>query len=191
MDRLIPGIFSSALLISLATLITFLAIIVVALVSLLKIFFRRVCVLENHSVIESIRIGFKIVWENPKDIILMWLIVVGIQIGFAILMIPITLMMIIFAGISGGLFGLVGGGLTSIFSNGDKPIFVGVIIGVPIFLVLLITPLTFLTGLRDTYTSTVWTLSHREISLLESIKTVENEEPVEIMDKEDDIPLSE
>lgn len=166
------GIFGSVLAIGSSTLVIFMAIIIVALLSLLKHFFRRACVLDDRDVIGAISHGFNTVRSNFKDVLLMWLIIIGIQIGFGIVIIPIFLMMVIAGGLVGGIFGLVAGGITSLFANGELPIIVGAVVGTPIFLMVLIAPLAFLTGLRETFTSTTWTLTYCELRTLENLDPI-------------------
>jgi hypothetical protein len=166
----VAGIFGSVLAIGLFTLVIFLGIIIFALLSLLKHFFRRACVLNDYGVLESIKQGFSLVKRNLKDIIMMWLIIIGIQIGFGILMIPIVLIMVVSAGLIGGLFGLTVGGITSLILNGGLPIISGAVVGITIFLIVLITPIAFFSGLRETYTSTTWTLTYREFQTLGNLE---------------------
>jgi hypothetical protein len=167
----VAGIFGSVLAIGLFTLVIFLGIIIFALLSLLKHFFRRACVLNDYGVFESITQGFSLVQRNLKDVIMMWLIIIGIQIGYGILMIPIFLIMLVSAGLIGGLFGLSVGGITGLIMNGGIPIISGVVVGITIFFIVLITPIAFFSGLKETYTSTSWTLTYREIQLLGNLET--------------------
>ena len=73
----------------------FLAIMAIILVSvaisILERFFWRTCALEDKGVFESIREGFSLVRRNLKDVGILWLIMVGVQIGYAILTIPVGL----------------------------------------------------------------------------------------------------
>ena len=63
-------------------------------------------------------------------------------------------MIVITSGLVSGMFGLAAGGNTSLFTSGELPIIVGAVVGTPIFLLALITPMAFLTGLRETFVST-------------------------------------
>ena len=151
--------------IGMAFLIIFLAILVGVVLSLIMEIIQRVCVLENRGVLDSIRQGWQIVLKNLKDVILMWLILLGIKIGYFIALIPVALLVI-----GGGL--LVGGGVgiaLYIILRALSGIAAGwitaAIIGGTLFLVILSVPLLFLGGLRETYISSVWTLAYRELSL--------------------------
>lgn len=153
-------------------LVVLLTIVVVAALSLLKRFFFRVCVLEGEGVIPAIKRGFQIVRENFKDVALMWLIMVGITLGFGLAMIPVGIVFFLISAFAGGLLGLSVGGVTSMFAGDMESIVAGVVAGAPIFLLLLIVPIAFLEGLKETYLSTAWTLSYREVLALEQLEPV-------------------
>ena len=68
----------------LAFLGIFLVVIVSILLRLLRNFFWRICVLEDASVSESLQRGFAMVRENWKNVGLMWLVMIGLGIAWAI-----------------------------------------------------------------------------------------------------------
>jgi hypothetical protein len=152
-------------------LMIFLAIFVSAALSLLKRFIFRVVVLEDVGPVVAIGRGFQIVRENFKAVILMWLIIVGIALGFALFMIPVSLLMLALSALAAGALGLSVGGIASLFSTNTISIIAGAAAGVPVFLLLMITPLVFLSGLKETFISTSWTLTFREVLALESIES--------------------
>ncbi|MBC8507907.1 MAG: hypothetical protein H8D34_23820 [Chloroflexi bacterium] len=45
----------------------------------------------------------------------------------------------------------------------------GLVAGVPILLLCIVAPLAFLSGLKETYVSTSWTLAYREIRAIENL----------------------
>ena len=59
-----------------------LAIVAGALLSVLKRFFRQACALEGLSVLASIRRGWAVVRHRPADVLVMWLIMLGIGLGY-------------------------------------------------------------------------------------------------------------
>ena len=141
-----------------------LAVIVGTVLGLLKHFIRRKVVLEKMGVFESIRQGARFVWENIKDVGLMWLINVGINIAWPIVLIPLVALLFGLGAVGGGLTAL----LTSLVSSGSIPaisIFGGVV-----FLVIMSIPLFFVGGLKATYLSTAWTLTYRELATLETLE---------------------
>ncbi len=186
-DNMPAGIFGSVVSMGLFVGFIFLIIIVAAGLSLLMHFFRRVCALEGLGVRDSIRAGSKLVRHNLKDVGLMWLIMIGVNLGFGIALIPIVFLLVITGGIIGGLLGLTAGGLTSLFASGEVPIIVGAIVGSPIFLLILIAPLAFIGGLKETFVSNTWTLTYRELKIFESLNPKIEAEYLEI-EGDEEIP---
>ena len=175
----VAGIFGTVSGIGLFFLALFVVIVATVVLGLLKRFFRRVCVLDDLRVGESIRRGYSLVRQNLKDVGLMWLIMVGVSIGYVIVMIPVGLILVLL-GLGVGV--LVGGGvalaigsLTRLFLSGAVPWIVGGVVGVPILILLLLVPLAVLGGLRETFQSSTWTLTYRELRALEGLKTDEPE----------------
>jgi uncharacterized membrane protein (UPF0182 family) len=112
---------------------------------------------------DSIRSGWQMVRRNLKDVFVLWLILVGIQIVLAIILIPIVLLLLA-AGLVGG--GLVGAAVYFLFqalSNITAGIILAVILGLALLILILALPLLFLGGLKETYLSTTWTLAYREL----------------------------
>lgn len=143
-------------------------VIVVSLVlSLLRPFFWRVAALEEMGVIDSIREGCRFVRQHLGDAVIMWLIMVGLQVGWIILMIPVVLLLLVIGGLLGGLAGLLAAGLGSLASSGAVPWILGLVIGIAIFILVLAAPLVFLGGLAHVFKSSVWTLTYRELRALE------------------------
>lgn len=149
--------------IGLGLLVVLLAIVVAVILSVLKPFFRRVCVLQNMGVAESIRQGYATVKQNLKDVGLMWLITVGLRIGWAILMIPVVFLLLVVSGVLGGVLALLAGGLTGLAFEGATPWIVGGAVGIPIFILVMVVPLSLLSGLFEVFLSSTWTLTYREL----------------------------
>ncbi|HEX7432610.1 MAG TPA: hypothetical protein VF326_03065 [Anaerolineaceae bacterium] len=125
---------------------------------------RRVCVIQEKGGMESIRQGWRLVRQNLKDIFLMWLILLGIRIGYGLVLIPITLLMVLVGILVGGGVGLLSYFGVPALSTLIIGIAVAVAIGLVIFIAILSIPLLFLNGLLQTYLSTSWTLAYRDIS---------------------------
>lgn len=166
------GIIGTVAGVGLFFLMIFFAIIVAAAFSLLRRFVFRLIALEDLGPIEAIKRSIQLVRENFKDVILMWLIMVGIGLGVGLLMIPVGFLFLILAAVFGGLLGLSVGGVTSIFADNAPSIIAGIVAGTPAFLLVLIVPLAFLSGLKETYISTTWTLTYREVLALEALESV-------------------
>lgn len=164
MGRVEPTLAGIIATIGMTFLFIFLAILVGVTLSLVLEIMRRVCVLENRGVIDSIRHGWHLVRTHLKDVVLMWLILIGIRIGYSIALIPVVLLLLgigLLAGgaVGGSMYFLVG----ALASTGAGWVAAGVI-GGSVFILILAVPLLFLNGLRTTYFSSAWTLAYREVS---------------------------
>jgi hypothetical protein len=148
-----------------------LAMIVLALaISLVRPLIFRVCALEERGVIDSFRVGFDFIKAHLGDTAIMWLIMVGLQIGWVIAMIPVVLFLVVVGGIIAGILGLTVGGLASLAFSGAVPWIVGFGVGLPLFILILASPLVFLGGLAEVFKSSVWTLTYRELRALEGLE---------------------
>lgn len=167
-------------------LIVFILVIVKVVLSLVMEIIYRECVLKGKGVINAIRDGWKKVFRNLKDIFLMWLILIGIQLGFFLICIPVALMLMFIALLVGGGTGVLIYFLVNTMSTVASWITAGVV-GGSLFLIIFSLPMIFLNGLLQTYISSVWTLVFRELNgfelvqntlppFTESGKTGENEE---------------
>jgi len=157
--------------IGLGLLVVLLAIAVSVILSVLTRFFRRVCVLEQAGVIESIRRGYVMVRQHLKDVGVMWLIMLGLGLGWGIVMIPVTILLAVLGVVLGGLPGLLVGGLASLAYEGAAPWILGLAVTTPIFILVVAAPLSFLSGLMEVFKSSVWTLTYRELRALEGSET--------------------
>ena len=171
------GIIGTVATIGLFFLILFLAIVVGAVLSLLRKFFWRACALEELGVIESIRQGFEVVRQHLKDVVIMWLIMIGVRIGWTVAMIAMTIvllpaiiLLIIVGGVLGGLPALLVGGVASLFFEGAVPWILAGVIGIPIFIMVVAVPWLFLGGLMEVFKSSTWTLTYRELRALQSVQ---------------------
>jgi hypothetical protein len=171
------GVIGTVATVGLFFLILFLAIVVGTVITLLRRFFWRACALEQLGVIDSIREGFDVVRRHVKDVVIMWLIMVGVRIGWAIAMVvsfivllPVVLLLIVVGGVVGGAPALVIGGLASLFLEGPIPWVMGAVIGLPIFILIMAAPWVFLDGLMEVFKSSTWTLTYRELCILEELE---------------------
>jgi hypothetical protein len=86
-----------------------------------------------------------------------------------LVMIPVTIVLLILATAIAGFPALAVGMLASMTMAGPGPMFLGLLVGVPIWVVIFFAPLLFVGGLWTAYKSSVWTLTYRELSALESV----------------------
>jgi len=146
------------------------SIVISVAISLLRPLIFRVCALEERGVIDSLRDGFDFVKAHLADTVIMWLIMIGVQIGWVIVMIPVVLFLLLVGGVLGGLAGVSVGGLSSLVFEGAIPWIAGFGVGIPIFILVVAVPSVFLGGLAEVFKSSVWTLTYRELRALEGLK---------------------
>jgi hypothetical protein len=151
-------------------LIIMAAIVLALAISLVRPLIFRVCALGEQGVIDSFRVGFDFIKAHLGDTVIMWLIMIGLQIGWVIVMIPVVLTLVVVGGAVGLLAGLSVGGLTALVAEGAVPWIAGFAVGIPLFILIMVPPLVFLGGLAEVYKSSVWTLTYRELRALEGLK---------------------
>jgi len=167
-DSLPARVLGTVLAVGLALLVIFAGIVVSLVLSLLLQFVHRAIVLENLEVMASMRRGLQLVRQRLGDVIVMGLILFGLGLAWLIVMIPLFLVLLLAALVLGGLPALLVGMIISLFIKGSVPWIVAAIMGAPIFLLVIGLPLLFLNGLVETFRSSTWTLTYRELLALES-----------------------
>ena len=129
---------------------------------------KRACVLDNLGITASIRKGFSVLRGNLKQVVIVWLTWIGIRILWIpvsfvllILMLPLLLLTILLGVVAGAIPGVVVAGLASLFIEGATPWIMGAIIAIPVFIIIMISPMIFVAGLVQVYLSSLWTLAYR------------------------------
>ena len=154
------------------------AILMVGLL-LLRDFAWRMTVLEGTGPLESLRLATSLVKRNWKSVGLMWLVMVGLRIAWAIaffiLILPLLIVSILTA-VGGVLVAIVPtlltAGIASLLSAPDYwPWIFALIIGLPFFFVVAFSPIFLVSGWGLTYQSSVWTLTYRELKALDMVGT--------------------
>jgi hypothetical protein len=158
-----------------AFLFIFVLIILMVCLSLLRQFFVRKAALEETGIGDSFRYGWAMFNINWKSATLMWLVMLGIGIGFGIagmilffLLIPAYLILVLPAAILAAIPAAIALGITSIFASGPLAWIVAILVGLPFLLMVTFAPLIVISGWYQIYTSSVWTLTYREIKALET-----------------------
>jgi len=171
--------------IGLVFLTIFVVIILSIFLGLLRHFFWRVSVLEDAGVGESLRRGFAIVRENWKSVGLMWLVMIGLGIAWivvSILAIIVTIPLVIVTGIVAAIVAAIPGlllvGVFSLFLGGPLPWIAAALFILPLFFIIAFSPWLLLGSWQTVYTSTVWTLTYREIKAIPALLPQPEEEPV-------------
>ena len=151
-------------------LLVFVAIVAALAITLILIFARRICALENLGVRASLRRSYKIVKQRISDMVMMGAIMFGIGLVWALAIIPVIVAIIIVAALVAGLPALLVGSIAGFFAEGNTPWIVAAIVGTPIFLIAVIIPGTLIGGWQQVFSSTTWTLTYREALALEQVR---------------------
>lgn len=161
-------------------LFIFAFVILMVFLGLLRQFFVRMAALEGSSIGESFRGGWAMFKSNWKNATLMWLVMLGIGIGFGIvgmilffLLIPVYLVLLLPAALVAAVPAAIALGITSIFASGPLAWIVAILVALPFFFLITLAPLTLISAWYQIFSSSVWTLTYREIKALEVVKPEE------------------
>jgi len=173
-------------------LLIFLGVILAIFLRVLREFFWRACVLEQVGVSQAIRLGWGMIKRHWKSAGLMWLVMIAVHITWSIALVlaffiglPLLVVTILTGTIVGGVPGLLAGMLSSLFLGDPLPWIVGTLIGLPFFLVVAFSPLILFRGLGLVYNSTVWTLTYRELNILQNLA---EKDPLELQAPAENLP---
>jgi hypothetical protein len=147
-----------------------LAILAGTFLSVLKRIFRQACALESLGAMASIRRGWAVVRRKPIDVFVMWLIMLGIGLGWALaialsflVLFPLLILSIILGSAAGALPAYLVFLLSSLIFEGALPVLLAVMVGLPIFILVMLAPWWCLGGLMEVFKSSAWTLAYREL----------------------------
>jgi hypothetical protein len=152
----------------------FLWLALIAALSLVIQIIRRFCVLEQQGLLASIRQGVRLTKHHLKDVTPLWLVWMGLRLIWVFLIVPVMLLFIPFLLLTIPLGALLGGGpaalvagMTALFMDGATPWIMGALVGLPIFIVVMISPILFVGGLVEIYKSSIWTIAYRDLKAME------------------------
>lgn len=172
-------------LIGLVFLGIFVVIILSVILGALRPFFWRLAILEDDGVRDSLRGGLAMVRENWKSVGLMWLVMIGLGIAWAIvsilaaiLTLPVVLITTLIAAAVVAIPGLLLVGLFSLFLGGPLTWIAAGLFVLPLFFVIAFSPWLLLGSWQTVFTSTVWTLTYREIKALPMLAIPSDLQPV-------------
>ncbi|NOZ70562.1 MAG: hypothetical protein GXP38_01395 [Chloroflexi bacterium] len=124
-------------------------VIVTTAISILKQFWWRAAVIGDQDTFTAIRSAWHLVRTNLRDVFIMWLLMLGVGILFGLLMIPIVLLLIAFAGVIAGI-------PAYLLYQATSSIIPALIWAVPTALFILILPMAFVNGLYLVFQASVW-----------------------------------
>jgi hypothetical protein len=124
--------------------------------SLVMPYIQRRVVLGRQGVVASVRQGLKLVRSSLRDTGLMWLLLVAIGFVWGIIKIPVVIVLVVVASLMGG----VPAGLVYLVSHSWVA---AVVVGLPLFLLVLVPVMSCVEGLFQVYHSSAWTLAYRQV----------------------------
>jgi hypothetical protein len=138
-------------------LLVVLGLLALALVlSVVMPYLRRRVVLDRQGPLAALRQSLRLVRASLVDTGLMWLLLAAIRIVWSLVMVPVGLVLIVLAAVVGGIPAAVA------YLVSQSWVW-AVVVGVPLFLLMLIPSVAFIGGLFETYVSTSWTLTYRDV----------------------------
>jgi hypothetical protein len=143
--------------IGLELLIIGLLIVAGIILSALGQFWSREIAIADRNLGESITTGYRLVRARLKDVSVMWLLMAAIGLGFGLVMLPIFFFVLMLAL-------AVGGGLGYAMFRLTDSVLWAAIVGLPPFLLIMLVPLTFISGVYLVFKSSTWTLTYREVA---------------------------
>ena len=137
---------------------------------------RRACVLEDQSLTASVRQGLSLTRHHLKEVGLMWLVWMGIRVLWSvaatvvvILLAPVLFLSFLLGGVLGGVPAVVIAVIARMFTGGYTPWLIGALAGLPVFIVVMISPILLVSGLVEIYKSCIWTLAYRDLKAREQM----------------------
>ena len=148
---------------------------------LLRQFFWRAAALENLGVRDSFRRGWEMFKGNWQSAALMWLVMIGLGIGYVIVMtfavfllIPVFLITLVAGLLVAALPFFLFGWLVSLFAPLWVAGLVGLFLSLPIFILVVGSPMFLIDGWVKIFESSVWTLTYREMKVLASLRPADD-----------------
>jgi hypothetical protein len=156
--------------VALAVVSIFALIMATIALSLLVQFWHRAVVLEDRRVSEAMRRGWQLLRRRLGDVVVMGLILFALGLALTIVMVPLIFLLVAVAAIGGGLPALLVYAVGRLIAQGAAPWIAAIIVGLPIFIAIMAVPLAILGGLVQTFQSSTWTLTYRELLALEAAR---------------------
>jgi hypothetical protein len=100
----------------------------------------------------------------------MGLILFGLGLGWAFVLVAVVFLLLVVAVVAGGLPALLVYAVAGLITQGAVPWIAAAVVGLPIFIVILAVPLAVLGGWAETFKSSAWTLTYRELLALEAAR---------------------
>jgi hypothetical protein len=122
----------------------------------------RACCMERLGVLDSIRRGFRLTCTRLRHVGLTWVVLLGLDLAYPLLVVPVLIQLMAFGLILGGLLALGLGSLLALALAKATAWMIAMITGAVLFVLVVALPIVFLGGLREVFRSSAWTLTFRE-----------------------------
>jgi hypothetical protein len=165
------------ILLGLAGLLLFTLLVFAAsvILSITRPVMYQACAVDGLGVWASIRLGFKLLKTRFERVIVTWLIWLAVRLAWTIAIIPaliilspLLLLTVPIGIVIAGVPTLLAAGIASLFVAPTFAWIIGAVFGLPLFLLVMLSPIFFLSGLVEVFKSSFWTLSYREFRPLTS-----------------------
>jgi hypothetical protein len=98
----------------------------------------------------------------------MGILLFALGVAKSIVLLPVVIVLAAAAVVSGGLPAMLAYAVTGLIAQGATPWIAAAIVGVPVFLLVMALPLALVGGLVQTFQSSTWTLTYRELAAQEA-----------------------
>jgi hypothetical protein len=144
--------------------VTVLAAIALNLVLLVA---RRAIVLEEMGWVDALKRGYALARQRLGDIVLMGVILFGLGLLFALVTIPVGLIVLAAGVIVAGLPALLIGWIVGLFTQTVTQWIVTAAVGIPLLIIVVSIPCLLIEGWAQIFASSTWTLFYREAVAME------------------------
>ena len=138
---------------------------------------RRACCLEGLGVFASIWRGLRLVRVQLRGVGLTWLVIVGLELVYPILVAPVGFLLAAAGLAVSGFLALILGMLLALVLAKAMAWTIAIIVGVVLLVLAVAAPMTLLGGMREVFKSSAWTLTFREAVSHHSIESAPAHQP--------------
>ena len=136
---------------------------------------HQACAVDGLGVMASIHQGFSLLKTRFNQVFITWLTWLAVRIAWSFAVIPVfillspVILLSMLAGIViGAIPAMLVAGIANQFVSTVFAWIIGAVFGLPLFVLVTFSPISFLSGLVEVFKSSFWTLSYREFHSLVS-----------------------
>ena len=168
----------SILLMTSLTLVSVAALIVMWIAGMITVqLARRASCMDGLGIFASIWRGFRLMRAQLGGVGLTWLVIIGLDLIYPILVAPVAILLAAAGLAVGGLLALLLGVLLSLVLANTTAWTIAIIAGVVLLVLAVAVPMTLLSGMREVFKSSAWTLTFSEAVRNQSTKRSSSPQP--------------